>query len=72
MKCVECGKQTKKCMRIEVKQGENELGEPCSVCKRKVPFVSVSFIGYKNRVLNRVWLCKECMRETAKQFQPYT
>lgn len=47
-------------------------GFPCSVCKKRISSRRIKFTNEHNKILYSVWLCTECMRETAQKFQPYT
>ena len=57
-------------MKISIKIESDGL--PCSVCKRKIACYAIYFTNDHNKILNITRLCKECMRETAKKFLPYT
>ena len=57
-------------MKISIKIESDGL--PCSVCKEKIACYAIYFTYDNNKILDITRLCKECMRETAKKFQPYT
>ena len=57
-------------MKISIKIESDGL--PCNACKEKIACYAIYFTYDNNKILDITRLCKECMRKTAKKFQPYT